>query len=284
MTIFTITDCSNDCQLQDFITRATNGDTITFACSGTIALTSTLIIKAKGKIGGNLTLDGSGESVILDGDNHLRVLLVDSMHLTLKGLTLTSGNTDESGGGLFISRSSEVTIDNATISGNRARHGGGLFNDGGKFTMTNCTVSGNTASAWGGGLYNNFGGEATISFSTFVKNTASVAGGWAAGSGPFRVRATIVANNTAKRSSRQNGCGQITSPGPVGLTLALIFFSSLPGAAHSLAEALSEISIAYPHSPIVRRAHALIAHSQLAILPECGHWVQRDDPQAFLQA
>jgi pimeloyl-ACP methyl ester carboxylesterase len=32
------------------------------------------------------------------------------------------------------------------------------------------------------------------------------------------------------------------------------------------------------------RAHALIAHSQLVILPGCGHWVQRDDPQAFLQA
>jgi 2-polyprenyl-6-methoxyphenol hydroxylase-like FAD-dependent oxidoreductase len=33
--------------------------------------------------------------------------------------------------------------------------------------------------------------------------------------------------------------------------LAPIFFSSLPGAAHRMAEALSEISIAYPHSPIV---------------------------------
>ncbi len=32
--------------------------------------------------------------------------------------------------------------------------------------------------------------------------------------------------------------------------LAPIFFSSLPAAAHRLAEALSEISIAYPHSPI----------------------------------
>lgn len=34
-------------------------------------------------------------------------------------------------------------------------------------------------------------------------------------------------------------------------TLAPIIFSTLPGAAHRLAEALSEISIAYPHSPIV---------------------------------
>src|SRR5437588_10437972 len=32
--------------------------------------------------------------------------------------------------------------------------------------------------------------------------------------------------------------------------LAPIFFSSLPASAHRLAEALSEISIAYPHSPI----------------------------------
>lgn len=32
-----------------------------------------------------------------------------------------------------------------------------------------------------------------------------------------------------------------------------------------------------------RHAHELIAHSRLSILPECGHWVQRDDPQAFLQ-
>ncbi len=34
--------------------------------------------------------------------------------------------------------------------------------------------------------------------------------------------------------------------------LAPLYFSSLPGTLHRLAEALSEISIAYPHSPIVR--------------------------------
>lgn len=213
MTIFTVTDCSNESQLQDAISHATDGDTITFACSGTITLASTLNIKRKGQRGGNLTLDGSGESVILDGGNNVRVLLVDGMHLTLKGLTLANGKTDESGGGLFISRSSEVTIDNSLFCGNTARHGGGLFNDGGKVTMTNCTISGNTASAWGGGLYNNFGGEATISFSTFVNNTASVAGGLATGYPPLRMSATIVANNTAKFSKQQNGSGQVTSLG-----------------------------------------------------------------------
>lgn len=213
MTIFTVTDCTNDSQLQDFINRATDGDTITFACSGTIILTSTLTIKSKGQSGGNLTLDGNGESVILDGGNSVRVLLVDGMHLILKGLTLANGKTDESGGGLFISRNGEATIDNSLFCGNTAKHGGGIFNNGGKMTITNCTIAGNTASAWGGGLYNNFGGEATISFSTFVNNTASVAGGLTTGHPPLRLSAVILANNTAKFSKWQNGSDLMNSQG-----------------------------------------------------------------------
>lgn len=197
MTTFTVTDCSNDSQLHDFINHATDGDTITFACSGTITLTSTLDIEMKGQTGGDLTLDGSGESVILDGGNKVRVLRVNGMRLTLKGLTLANGKTDESGGGLFISKSSEVTIDNCTFCGNTARHGGGLFNDGGKVTITNCTFSGNSALAYGGGLYNNFGGQGTVISSTFANNSATMGGGWSTTFGSFNVSATIVANNTA---------------------------------------------------------------------------------------
>ncbi len=148
MTTFTVTDCSNDSQLQGFINHATDGDTITFVCSGTITLTSTLNIKRKGQTALDLTLDGSGESVILDGGNKVRVLWVDGMRLTLKGVTVANGKTDESGGGLFISKNSEVAIDTCTFCGNTARHGGGLFNDGATVIITNCTISGNTASAW----------------------------------------------------------------------------------------------------------------------------------------
>lgn len=32
-----------------------------------------------------------------------------------------------------------------------------------------------------------------------------------------------------------------------------------------------------------RRAHACIKHSQLVVLPGCGHWAQVDDPQAFIR-
>ncbi len=142
----------------------------------------------------------------------MRVLLVDGLHVTLKGLTLANGKTDESGGGLYISRSSEVIINNVLFCGNMARHGGGLLNDGGKLTMTNCTIWGNTASAWGGGLYNNFGSEATIAFCTIVNNTATIAGGLTTGYPPLNITATIVANNTA-HFSHQNGKGPMTSLG-----------------------------------------------------------------------
>jgi hypothetical protein len=39
----------------------------------------------------NLTLDGNGESVILDGGNTVRVLWLGGMRLTLNGVTLPTG-------------------------------------------------------------------------------------------------------------------------------------------------------------------------------------------------
>ena len=78
-------------------------------------------------------------------------------------------------------------------------------------TVSLSTFSGNSALAWGGGLYNNFG-KVTVSFSTFVKNTASVGGGWST-IGSLSVSATIVANNTARYSKSQNGSGKMTSLG-----------------------------------------------------------------------
>ena len=44
-TIWTVTDCSSESQLRDFIeNKVASGDTINFDCSGTITLTSPLRI------------------------------------------------------------------------------------------------------------------------------------------------------------------------------------------------------------------------------------------------
>jgi predicted outer membrane repeat protein len=288
VTTFTITDCSNDRQLQDAISHATDGDTIIFGCSGTIMLTSTLTIQGKGLSAVGPTLDGNGEVVVLDGGKQMGVLLVEDTPLVLKGVTISNGKA-ERGGGLFNSRGKvsitnctfsgneaeknggglynkegEVSISHCIFSGNAVQHGGGLSNKGGKVSITNCTfsgneatgsggglfnnqkgevsigqctfsdntaqhggglanegrlsirnctIAGNTARAWGGGLSNNFGSDASISFSTFVNNTASIAGGLHTGYPPLHISATIVANNTAKHNPKQNGCRDLISFG-----------------------------------------------------------------------
>src|SRR5215469_16099716 len=59
-TTLTVTDCSNESQLQAVVSTANSdnaNDTITFTCSGDIKLSNTLTISGK------MTLDGSGQSV-----------------------------------------------------------------------------------------------------------------------------------------------------------------------------------------------------------------------------
>src|SRR5260221_5918803 len=293
VTTFTVTDCGNDRQLQDFVNRATDGDTITFACSGTITLTSTLNIKGKGVSTAGLTVNGNWTAVVRDGIKLVGVFRVEGMYLSLKGLTIINGraerggglfntggkvsitnctfrgNTAQHGGGLFnregkvsitngtfsdnetagsggglYNQKGEMSLSRCTFSGNTAQHGGGLGNEGpGRVTITNCTVCGNTARGWGGGFSNNFGCDATISFSTFVNNTASVAGGLTTGYPPLRITATIVANNTAQFSKQQNGSGKMTS---LGFNLESgddCDFTPMPTDQHNLDPALDPVGL-----------------------------------------
>src|SRR5258706_1375003 len=74
--------------LSSAIGNAASGDTITFGCSGTITVGSTLGIHK------NLTLDGSGQQVTLDGGGSVQVLSVDSgVIFTLNALTIAHGSS-----------------------------------------------------------------------------------------------------------------------------------------------------------------------------------------------
>src|SRR6266702_4773936 len=116
----TVTDCSGETgpgRIGTVISSASAGDTITFSCSGSIPITSTLSISTN-----NLTLDGSGQTVTLDGGNSTQVLLVNNgVTFTLKALTIAHGSapSDIGGGGLY-NNGGTVTISNSTFSGNSA--------------------------------------------------------------------------------------------------------------------------------------------------------------------
>jgi len=217
-----VTDCSSDAQLQAAVAQANSdnaGDVITFACSGDIKLTSTLSIT------GSMTLDGSGQSVTLDGGGSVGDMFdVIGYHppiissFTLNALTVAHGHTglENELGLVTISNStfaynsvigirngtaaseSTMSISNSTIAYNATdafSYGGGLENHSGSSSIANSTFAYNS----GFGLFNQEG-NMTITNSTIAYNSASNGGG--AGNGLIdqgsstSLSGSIVANNT----------------------------------------------------------------------------------------
>lgn len=202
-TNLTVTDCSNDSQLRADISTANSdnaNDTITFSCSGDIKLTSAFIIS------GSMTLDGSGQSVTLDGGGNVQVLVVNSgVSFTLNTLTVANGSSSSSGGGLN-NREGIVNINNSTFANNSASSGGGLDNFQGIVNISNSTFANNSASSIGGGIDTAGDGNATlnISNSTFANNSSADLGGAIGievGVGSTSISNSTIVNNSAMRAS-----------------------------------------------------------------------------------
>ena len=117
------------------------GELVTFSCSGDIALASTITIWV------NTSIDGTGQSVTLDGKNTVEVLTVNpGVTLVLNNVTVANGNSGGSAGG--ITNSGTLLIVNSTFSGNTdtAFAGGaaGAILNSGTLFITNSTFSGNS--------------------------------------------------------------------------------------------------------------------------------------------
>jgi len=163
-----------------------------------------------------MTIDGTGHTVIVDGNNAVTVItVIGGVTASLTNVTIQHGSGD--GGG--IHNDGAVTVTNSTLSGNSATtSGGGIDNDGGIFfggtmTVTNSTLSGNSSdNGSGGGIYN-AGVAVTVTNSTLSGNRAKSGGGiYYTFSSTVTVSNTIVAGNTATTSAPDLK-GTITSGG-----------------------------------------------------------------------
>ena len=149
------------------------GDTITFTCSGTIDLASTL------NITGTMTLDGTGQQVTLAGSSGVggttySVLTVASgVTFTLNNLTVVGGSASG-----LVNNGATVNITGSTFTGNSAPDGGGLNNlDGGTVNITGSTFNLNRATNGNGGALNNNQGTVNITSSRFVANFSNIGEG-----------------------------------------------------------------------------------------------------------
>jgi len=85
---------------------------------------------------------------------------------------LITGNYAKFSGGIENRYLSEVTLVNCALLGNSAWHGGGLGNVGADATIINCVISGNQVTGRGGGMYNRYDSDVTVTNSILWGNTA----------------------------------------------------------------------------------------------------------------
>ena len=196
----------------------------------------------------NLNIIGPGANLLtISGANQSRVFQVASgFTASLSGMTITGGNANGDGGGIFnggiltVSNSfvagntsqfngggigngigsgnfARLTVNNSTISGNVAPQAGGINTD--SITdVSNSTISGNISQTDGGGIFNS--GSLTITNSTITNNSAagtnSAGGVRRFGGGTVNIRNSIIAgnvNNATQPDVVASGGTGITSNG-----------------------------------------------------------------------
>ena len=149
------------------------GGLVTLAFSGTLTLTNTIVISTY------VTLDGSGQAVVISGGNNVRLFVVNP------GAGFTNINL-----GLFSGRQTATNTSNGGVSDTS---GGAIYNDRGTVALINSTVSYHTAlggdgeagssgavggdggngSAGRGGAIFNLGGTVVITNSVFMGNSVN---------------------------------------------------------------------------------------------------------------
>jgi VCBS repeat-containing protein/predicted outer membrane repeat protein len=184
-------------------------DTITFAAglSGAIhlrtselAITQDLVIDGDGRITVDANADGNDTvetSAPTTGDRRAFNVSGTGTDATFDGLTITGGRRQDFGGGVFGDSGTRLEVANSTITANSATYGGGVAGD--VVTLENSTVSANRASVDVGGVFSASQGlivSSTVSGNAAQRYTGAI-GGFGNGSTTFTVTDSIVLGNIA---------------------------------------------------------------------------------------
>ena len=205
----TLTDCTDSGRVQGEVT--VNGGKFELY-SGTI--TGGVQVGKKGadyQTGSSFTMYGGA---ITGNEDYGGVFLVgttnhiDPPSFTMHGGTIsdnTAGASDGGGGGVYVGEKCSFTMDGGTITGNTATagNGGGIYIhfNAGNVSISNATITGNKASATGdtryghgGGIYSERG--VTVKNVTITGNNSTFEGGGIYGKGAITLTdATVTDNN-----------------------------------------------------------------------------------------
>ena len=205
----TLTDCSDSGRVQGEV--LVNGGKLELY-SGTI--TGGVQVGKKGadyQTGSSFTMYGGA---ITGNEDYGGVFLVgttnhiDPPSFTMHGGTIsdnTAGASDGGGGGVYVGEKCSFTMDGGTITGNTATagNGGGIYIhfNAGNVSISNATITGNKASATGNTSYGHGGGiyserGVTVKNVKITGNNSTFAGGGIYGNGTIALTdATVTGNN-----------------------------------------------------------------------------------------
>ncbi|MEV8630160.1 hypothetical protein AB0395_00745 [Streptosporangium sp. NPDC051023] len=159
-------------------------------------------------ITGKVTIVGEYSTLIRSsyhGANLFRLLSVnEGGELTLKGVTVTGGDTPGDGGG--IANEGRLQLEYSTVAGNQSGgDGGGISNEGGTVNLYDSHILTNVVTnptpdeaGDGGGLSNNATGTLTLKKTTVRGNTADEDGGGIQNQGTLIVERSHIENNEAR--------------------------------------------------------------------------------------
>ena len=205
----TLTDCTDSGRVQGEVT--VNGGKLELY-SGTI--TGGVQVGKKGgtyQTGSSFTMYGGA---ITGNEDYGGVFLVGTMNhiappsFTMHGGTIsdnTAGASDGGGGGVYVGEKCSFTMDGGTITGNTATagNGGGIYIhfNAGNVSISNATITGNKAPATGNTKYGHGGGiyserGVTVKNVTITGNNSTYEGGGIYGKGAITLTDATVTDNS----------------------------------------------------------------------------------------
>jgi hypothetical protein len=208
--IITVTNLndSGPGSLRQALADANDGDTIEFAVTGTIQLTSVELA-----INNSIIISGPGADSLAVFSNTFRIFhVLPGLTVTIAGLAIRGGFVQFDFGGGILNDHATLTLTNCAVDVNEAFGGGGIYNDGAggsaALTIVDSTVTANRATGGivgfgGGGIYND--GSLTIINSTISGNFADsgfpynlgIGGGIFSQSGTLTITNSTIAGNFA---------------------------------------------------------------------------------------
>jgi hypothetical protein len=155
-----------------------------------------------------ITIQGAGPGrTILDGNANDSAMTISSgTPVAIRGLTIENARNPNSGGGILIVGSGQVTLTDVVITRSTAgAAGGAISNQGGPLRLERVTLSDNAAVFGGGGLSSS-GPETTLVNVTVSGNRSEFPGAGLSFAGPdpslvSLINVTIVANDADSASS-----------------------------------------------------------------------------------